>query len=154
MKTNVEKKYVDVADELSKKIKLNINAQVTYDLLVKYPPREYPVEEVIDPKKKSKTICYDLDVKKDVKPPPKKKKKEPPFPMPEWAKELKVVLEKYNELKGYINMSKEIGLDDTFVVQTKTVLQRFDKEIRFRKNEEEVLRKLEEEKAKKNKKKK
>lgn len=51
--TNVEKKYIDEADELSKKIGLNLNAQATLDLLTKYPPREYPVEEVIDPKKKS-----------------------------------------------------------------------------------------------------
>ena len=50
----VEKKYLDMSDELEKKIGLNLNAQATLDLLMKYPPREYPVEEVIDPKKKGK----------------------------------------------------------------------------------------------------
>jgi len=47
----------------------------------------------------------------------------------------------------------EIGLDSQFVLQSKNVLQRFDKEIKFRKIEDENLRKLEEEKAKKKKKK-
>jgi hypothetical protein len=50
-------------------------------------------------------------------------------------------------------MSLEIGLDSQFVLQSKNVLQRFDKEIKFRKLEDENLRKLEEEKAKKKKKK-
>ena len=95
-----------------------------------------------------------LAVKKDVKPPVKgKKKKEIPFPTPEWAKDLKSVTEKYIEMKGFITMSTDIGLDSTFVSHSKTVLQRFDKEIKFRKIEDENSRKLEEEKLKKKKKK-
>ena len=94
-------------------------------------------------------------MKKDVKPPAKgKKKKEVPFQAPEWAKELKSVIEKYAELKNFISSSAEIGLDSNFIMHSKTVLQRFDKEIKFRKIEDENLRKLEEEKNKKNKKKK
>lgn len=50
-------------------------------------------------------------------------------------------------------MSSEIGLDNNFITQSKTLLQRFDKEIKFRKIEDENLRKLEEEKNKKKKKK-
>ena len=93
-------------------------------------------------------------MKKEVKPPAKgKKKKEVPFPTPEWAKELKSVTEKYVELKNFMNSAADIGLDSMFIAQSKTVLQRFDKEIKFRKNEEEILRKLEEEKAKKKRKK-
>ena len=137
--TIVEKKYIDEAEELSRKIGLNLNAQATLDLLLKYPQREYPVEEIIDPKKKSKWK-FDLDVKKE--PPPKgKKKKEVPFPTPEWAKELKSVIEKYAELKNLIGMSSEIGLDNNFITQSKTLLQRFDKEIKFRKIEDEKNKK-------------
>jgi|LauGreDrversion4_2_1035121.scaffolds.fasta_scaffold1396292_2 hypothetical protein len=56
--TCVENKFIEEADELSRKIALNLNAQATLDLLLKYPPREYPVEEVIDPKKKRNTFDY------------------------------------------------------------------------------------------------
>ncbi len=89
-----------------------------------------------------------------MKPPPKgKKKKEPPFQTPEWAKELKSVIEKYSELKNFVNIHNDIGLGENFVTDSKLVMQRFDKEIKFRKNEDEMLKKLEEEKKKKQKKK-
>jgi len=56
----------------------NIQARETLQMLCDYPIREYPEPE-------------DPNAKKDKKAPPKKKKKEPPFPLPEWAEELKAV---------------------------------------------------------------
>jgi hypothetical protein len=58
-------------------------------------------------------------------------------------------------MKKYVAMYKELGFDDNFLKEAKDQLKRFNKEIPFRKEEEETLRKLEEERlAKKNKKKK
>ncbi len=58
-------------------------------------------------------------------------------------------------MKKYVKIYKDLGLDDTFLKETKDQLKRFAKEIPFRREEEETLRKLEEERlAKKNKKKK
>jgi hypothetical protein len=103
-----------------------------------------------------------LEVKKDP-PPKKKKKKEPPFPTPEWAKELKVIIEKVYifkliklyqvaEIKNYVSMNQEIGLDETFLNKSKEQLSRFAQEIAFRKNEEDILKKLDDDKKKKKKK--
>ena len=50
----------------------NIKAREILQMLLDYPEREYPVVEVVDPKKK--------------------KKKEPPFPTPDWALELDSVI--------------------------------------------------------------
>jgi hypothetical protein len=138
----VEEKYIKEAEELRNKIRLNLTAKELLELFTAYPIREYPVVEVIDPKKKAKP-----------EPPKKKKKKEAPFIVPEWAKELKVLIDKVQELKGYVGMSLEIGLEDNFLHLSKEQLARFNQEITFRKNEEETLRKLEEEKKKKGKKK-
>jgi hypothetical protein len=139
---SVDEKYLKEAEELRNKIRLNLTAKELLELFVAYPIREYPVIEVVDPKKKGKP-----------EPPKKKKKKEAPFIVPEWAKELKVLIDKVQELKGYVGMSLEIGLDDIFLHSSKEQLARFNQEISFRKNEEETLRKLEEEKKKKPKKK-
>jgi len=90
-------------------------------------------------------------------PPPKKKKKkkkEPPFIVPDWAKDLNVLIEKVNNMKKYVGIYKELGLDDEFKNKAKEQLVRFGKEVPFRKEEEETLRKLEEEKAAKKAKKK
>ena len=74
--------------------------------------------------------------------------------MPEWAKELNVLIEKVANMKKYVANYKDLGFDETFVKETKEQLKRFAKEIPFRKEEEEALRKAEEERlAKKNKKK-
>ena len=62
----------------------NIKAREILQMLLDYPEREYPVVEIVDPKKK-KVKADDKEKKK------KKKKKEPPFPMPEWAIELESV---------------------------------------------------------------
>jgi hypothetical protein len=95
-------------------------------------------------------VIYSNLEKAATKPPPKKKKKkEPPFIIPDWAKELKTVVEKIQELKGYLSMSAEIGLDTGFQTKSKEQLLRFDQEIKFRKAEEERFRLLEEEKKKK-----
>ena len=94
-------------------------------------------------------------IEKEAPPPKKKKKKkEPPFPIPEWAKELNVLVEKVGNMKKYVANYKELGFDENFVKEAKEQLKRFAKEIPFRREEEEAARKLEEERlAKKNKKK-
>ena len=143
-KCQVDASYVDVGVDLVDKIRQNLSANELLGLFVEYPLREYPVVEVVDPKKK----------KKAASPPPKKKKKkkkEPPFIIPEWAKELNVLVEKVNEMKGYVAKYTELGLKEDFLVKSKEQLARFAKEIPFRREEEETLRKLEEEKAKKKK---
>jgi hypothetical protein len=53
------------------------------------------------------------------------------------------------ELKGYLNVFNEVGLDNIFETKCKEQLTRFDMEIKFRKAEEERIRQLEEEKKKK-----
>jgi hypothetical protein len=50
----VEHKFVSEAEELKRKIKLNLLAKELLDIFCEYPIREYPQVEVIDPKKKSK----------------------------------------------------------------------------------------------------
>lgn len=57
-KCNVDKSYVDVGVDLIEKIKLNLCAKKLLAMFIEYPIREYPVIEVIDPKKKSKTYYY------------------------------------------------------------------------------------------------
>ncbi len=56
------------------------------------------------------------------------------------------------ELSGYYAKSEEIGLDDEFIKKYKVQADRFKQEYEFRKNEDEVLKKLEDEKKKKGKK--
>jgi hypothetical protein len=52
-------------------------------------------------------------------------------------------------LKGYLSIGQEIGLNEEFTLKSREQLARFVQEINFRKNEEEIQRKLEEEKKKK-----
>jgi hypothetical protein len=65
----------------------NIKARDILQMMLDYPEREYPVVEIVDPKKKKAVKKEDKD--KKVK---KKKKKEPPFPIPEWATELEALI--------------------------------------------------------------
>lgn len=88
-----------------------------------------------------------------VKKPVKKKKKEPPFIIPEWAKDMKILVDKTNEMKGLILIKDDLGFDDTFIIKCKEQLARLDNEIKFRKNEYDLQKKLEEEKKNKKKKK-
>ena len=47
-------------------------------------------------------------------------------------------------MKKYVGMYQELGFDEEFLKQAKEQLKRMGKEIPFRKEEEETLRKLEE----------
>lgn len=49
----VEAKYIDQGADLSLKIQRNLETKALLDLFLNYPIREYPIIEVIDPKKKS-----------------------------------------------------------------------------------------------------
>ncbi len=55
--TKVEDKYLEVAQEISKKIELNLTAKDTLKSIVEYPIREFPPEQQFDPKTK-KRIDY------------------------------------------------------------------------------------------------
>ncbi len=142
-KCNVDTSYIGKGELLLEKISDNLKAKELLNLFVEYPIREYPIIEPVDPKKKNKATSP---------PKKKKKKKEPPFNVPEWAKELTALVDKVNEMKGYIEKYKEIGLNEDFYIKSKAQIERFGKEIPFRKEEEETLRKLEEEKSLKKKK--
>jgi hypothetical protein len=105
-------------------------------MLLDYPQREYPEPE--DPNDKKS---------KDKKAPPKKKKKEPPFPLPEWAEELDEVIKKYKEMEQLAQKRELLMLDDSFILKTNEQLQRFKKEIAYRKMLEDEARREAEEKA-------
>jgi hypothetical protein len=61
----------------------NIKAREIYQMLLDYPEREYPIVEIVDPKKPKK---------KEEPKKKKKKRKEPAFNTPEWATELDSVI--------------------------------------------------------------
>jgi len=52
--TFVEEKYLIVAQEISKKIELNLTAKASLKSLAEYPFREFPPEPQIDPKTKKR----------------------------------------------------------------------------------------------------
>mmetsp|Transcript_42036 Transcript_42036/g.64407 ORF Transcript_42036/g.64407 Transcript_42036/m.64407 type:complete len:208 (-) Transcript_42036:41-664(-) len=127
---NVEKEYIAIAEVLTSQMSGNIRARETLKMLHEYPEREYPEPE--DPNDKKG---------KDKKPPPKKKKKkEPPFPTPEWAEELDAVISKVREMEQLVNDKVNLKLDDEFIFKVNEQLQRFKKEIAYRKQMEEEAR--------------
>ena len=79
-------------------------------MLQDYPIREYPEEEIEDPKNKNK--------KKDDKK-KKKRKKEPPFPLPDWAIELDAVKRQIQLVGKLQKNAKELELDQLFMTGTK-----------------------------------
>lgn len=111
-------------------------------MLLDYPERVYPEPE--DPNEKKS---------KDKKP-KKKKKKEPPFPIPEWAEGLDSVIKKVKEMEQLAADRDNLKLDGEFLQRVGEQLQRFKKEIAFRKQQEEEARIEAELKALKKKKKK
>jgi len=126
----VEKEYIQNAEVLTSQMSGNIRARETLQMLHEYPEREYPEPE--DPNDKKG---------KDKKPPPKKKKKrEPPFPTPEWAEELDAVISKVKEMEQLANDKVNLKLDDEFIGKVNEQLQRFKKEIAYRKQLEEEAR--------------
>lgn len=76
-------------------------------MLLDYPEREYPVPEVVDPKKKK---SKDKEEKKK-----KKKKKEPPFPIPEWATELEAVTSQTQAMENLLADAENLHLHQEFV---------------------------------------
>lgn len=114
----------------------NIKARETLEMLLSYPLREYP--EPDDPNDKKA---------KDKKAPPKKKKKEPPLNLPDWAEELDEVIKKYKEMEQLSQKKELLKLDDAFILKTNAELQRFKKEIAYRKMLEDEARREAEEKA-------
>lgn len=124
---NVSAEYMTGADKLSHKMKGAIKAREILQMLLDYPEREYPIEEIVDPKKKKQVKKDDKEKKK------KKKKKEPPFPIPEWATEIEEVVLKVENMHSLVADAENLGLDTEFVQRVNGQLQRFKKEINFRK---------------------
>lgn len=106
----------------------NIKAREILKMLLDYPEREYPEEEIIDPKKKKPAPKKKEEEKKKKK----KKKKEPPFPMPEWATELEAVQAKVQKMGELVANAEDIYLDSEAVAQINSQLARFKKEVKFR----------------------
>ena len=140
--TGVAAEYTDRADVYLDKMKRNIRAREILDLLEQYPLREYPEPPEPEPKGKGKAP--------PPPPPKKKKKKEPPFPTPEWAKELGVVESEVKSLVSLLQDKEALELSEDFAKRSKDQFDRFKKEIAFRKDQEEQERLALE--AKKNKK--
>ena len=128
--TGVASVYTDTADVYLDKMKRNIKAREILDLLEQYPIREYPEIEEPDPKNKNKKQPEPPKIKK-------KKKKQPPFPMPEWATELKTVETEVSNLKHLVDDKENLEFDSDFLARTTEQLDRFKKEIGFRKWEED-----------------
>ena len=123
----------------------NIQARETLQLLLDYPVREYPEEIEDQNQKKGK--------EKGKAPSKKKKKKEPPFATPEWALQIEAVIEKIKLMKKLEADRVNLQLDDEFIAQVKEQLKRFEVEIPYRKNLDELAAKEAELKALKKKKK-
>lgn len=146
--TEVHNNYIKDAEDLSFKMSGNIKAREILEMLLEYPEREYPVVEVVDPKKSKKQVKKEEPPKK--KAVKKRKKKEPVFIYPEWASDLTAVISQVQNMESLIANSEELHLDQDFVKNVNNQLARFKKEIGFRtKVEEDERIALELKKAKK-----
>lgn len=123
----VEDEYMQSALTLMNKMEGNLEARTVLMELQEYPAREFPEEEVVDPKKPGK---------KDDKAKKKKKKKEPQLNYPEWGVELEDVIKKYNNLKALVKNAQDLRLDEKFLNDTKERFTYFDREIKYRKDME------------------
>ena len=124
--------YKEDAEKLSQKMHGNIKAREIMSMMRDYPEREYPIVVPIDPKARKK-----VDDKEKKK---KKKKKEPPFPIPEWATELESVITQVHSMENLLSDAENLQLDQEFVQKVNSQLQRFKKEVNFRKAQEEEAR--------------
>ena len=147
VENNVAQSYMEQAEKLMHQMSGNIKAREILQMMHDYPEREYPVPEPVDPKKKNKK-ADDKEKKK------KKKRKEPPFPIPDWASELEAVVSHVQQMENLLHDAEHLHLQPEFVQKVNAQLQRFKKEIAFRRQQEEEKRREEEEKKNKKKKKK
>jgi hypothetical protein len=134
--TKVGANYLELAKKTKDKMVENLEAKSIFDKLTNYPVREYPAPEVKDPKKRAPKKEEDKKKKGVVK----KKKKEPPFPIPEWAKELTAVISEVSKMDSLVKKAETINLEQDFVKKVQVELARFKKEIGFRKRQEEEAR--------------
>jgi len=146
---NVAASYMEQAEKLMHQMSGNIKAREILQMMHDYPEREYPIPEPVDPKNKNKKPS-----EKDKEKKKKKKKKEPPFPIPEWATELEALVSHVQQMENLLHDAEHLHLQQDFVQKVNSQLQRFKKEIAFRRQQEEEKRREEEEKKNKKKKKK
>ena len=116
---NVEPEYITHAEKLLGQMQGNIKARETLQMLIDYPQREYPENEELDPKNKKKV-------------PAKKKKKKDTFPTPEWAEDLTAVTDKVKLMNELVADRVNLKLNDEFLGKVKEEMDRFKKEISFR----------------------
>jgi len=103
-KNAVEGVYVAEAEKLTGQMSGNIESRHILSMFMDYPEREWPEEEVNDPKKKA-----------DKKAKPKKKKKQVQPNYPEWGEDLDNVRQTVDKMRKLIADKVNLKLDDSFV---------------------------------------
>lgn len=103
-KNAVENQYVAEAEKLTGQMSGNIESRHILSMFMEYPEREWPEEEVVDPKKKA-----------DKKAKPKKKKKVVQPNYPEWGEDLDNVRSTVDKMRKLIGDKVNLKLDDSFV---------------------------------------
>ncbi len=143
--------YIDEAMVLKNKMAKNIEAKTISKLFEDYPMRDYPEPIMYDPKTKKP---IDPVTKKPIDPkklpqPPKKKKKEPKFPFPEWSSngDIKCLTDKIARLNELLKEREYLEIDEEFIKKTQEHIGRMNKEVRFRKQQEEEAKIAAEKKA-------
>lgn len=101
----VAPQYMEKAQKLSSQMNGNIKARDILQMMLDYPEREYPVIEVVDPKKRKPAPKKEEEKKK------KRKKKEPPFLIPEWAAELEALITQVKNMESLVADAENLSLD-------------------------------------------
>lgn len=111
----VASEYTKSAEKLSSQMSGNIKAHNILEMFIAYPEREYPEEEVVDPRKPAgKDAKKDAGKKTPIK---KKRKKEPPLVYPDWATDLTAVISEVQSMEHLIHNAEDLSLDEEFVKQ-------------------------------------
>lgn len=120
-KNAVENAYIQDAEKLTGQMSGNIESRHILDAFLDYPEREWPEEEVLDPKKKA-----------DKKAKPKKKKKQPQPNYPDWGEDLDNVRQTVDKMRKLIADKVNLKLTDEFVQNVDSQIKRMTKEINYR----------------------
>jgi hypothetical protein len=99
----------------------NIESRHILEMFMDYPEREWPEEEIVDPKKKA-----------DKKAKPKKKKKQPQLNYPDWGEDLDNVRQTVDKMRKLIADKVNLKLTDEFVQSVDSQIKKMTKEINYR----------------------
>lgn len=100
----------------------NIESRHIMSMFLDYPDREWPEEEVVDPKKKAD--------KNKAKPKKKKKVVQPTYP--EWGEDLDNVRQTVDKMRKLIADKVNLKLDESFVQDVDVQIKKMTKEINYR----------------------